>query len=138
MVSSIQRSVSLPPVKYLSPHYRSKADTSCVTGLPARAKHRSCRIFLPLRHLQYDQSRPSRRLYQPLVPDEFSLLERSTVCRPLPPGVRPPPGCLPRHSRSSPQRTNGRLLSCQAPNRRNPIRNNKIAVAYKLWSNPYN
>ena len=26
---------------------RSLADTSCVTGLPARSKHRSCRIFLP-------------------------------------------------------------------------------------------
>ena len=47
VVSSIQRSVSLPLVRFFSPHHRSLADTSCVTGLPARSKHRSCRIFLP-------------------------------------------------------------------------------------------
>jgi hypothetical protein len=34
-------------VRFFSPHHRSTADTSCVTGLPARSKHRSCRIFLP-------------------------------------------------------------------------------------------
>jgi hypothetical protein len=39
-------------VKYLSPHHRIKADTSCVTGLPARAKHRSCRIFFVMRSLR--------------------------------------------------------------------------------------
>jgi hypothetical protein len=34
----------LPPEKILSPQH--PADTSCVTGLPARTIYRSCRIFL--------------------------------------------------------------------------------------------
>jgi hypothetical protein len=48
---SLQGEREFPPPKFFGPHKKYGADTSCVTGLPARTNHRLCRLFFALKTL---------------------------------------------------------------------------------------
>ena len=100
---------------------RSMADTSCVTGLPARSKHRSCRIFLSsTSHAKNFETRDRVVLEWPIV---------ALRAQPLA-GFRCWEVCDRTQKKTA--------VFCQVPNHRNPQQDKEIALAHELSSNPYN